>query len=205
MRRYILTLRRLKSELWKPIASELGVPWRAAENMHWNLGEQEMARRANVQPFSITAVRAEPYESGSGRVAQRERMLGSQRVFEGWDFSTINSSFNSVNEYCQNPAFTLPAGPYGIPNAANVQIAPLKSEHSLGGFEDDDDFQDDEDDERSSNSNARTRWSGGETRLPGLAQLVGEVQAYAGRERGSVVLEGRRRGSGESNSSRSSG
>lgn len=30
------------------VANEIGVPWRAAERMHWELGEQEMAGRVNV-------------------------------------------------------------------------------------------------------------------------------------------------------------
>ncbi|MCJ1295022.1 hypothetical protein MMC34_006583 [Xylographa carneopallida] len=34
---------------------ELGVPWRAAEYIHWQLGEVEMARRAGVVPFSMAA------------------------------------------------------------------------------------------------------------------------------------------------------
>ncbi len=33
----------------------MGVPWRAAEAMHWQLGEVEMARRAGVVPFSLSA------------------------------------------------------------------------------------------------------------------------------------------------------
>ena len=40
--------------MWKPVAAELGIPWRTAEGMHWIIGEQEMARRANVHPFSAT-------------------------------------------------------------------------------------------------------------------------------------------------------
>ncbi|KAI4134211.1 MAG: hypothetical protein LQ347_001722 [Umbilicaria vellea] len=43
---------RFKPEMWTPLATELGIPWRAAEAMHWQLGEQDMARRAGVVPFS---------------------------------------------------------------------------------------------------------------------------------------------------------
>ncbi|MCJ1288103.1 hypothetical protein MMC26_007458 [Xylographa opegraphella] len=43
---------RLKPEMWTPLAIELGVPWRAAELLHWEMGEVEMARRAGVVPFS---------------------------------------------------------------------------------------------------------------------------------------------------------
>lgn len=45
--------------MWAKVAEELAVPWRAAEAMHWQLGEQDMARRAGVVPFSLAAVNAE--------------------------------------------------------------------------------------------------------------------------------------------------
>lgn len=40
--------------MWSRIAEEMAIPWRAAEAMHWQIGEQEMARRAGVTPFSLT-------------------------------------------------------------------------------------------------------------------------------------------------------
>lgn len=50
---------RFKSDMWAKVAEELAVPWRAAEAMHWQLGETDMARRAGVVPFSLAAVNAE--------------------------------------------------------------------------------------------------------------------------------------------------
>ncbi|KAL7923070.1 hypothetical protein ACQKWADRAFT_326351 [Trichoderma austrokoningii] len=47
---------RFKSDMWAKVAEELAVPWRAAEAMHWQLGEADMARRAGVVPFSLAAV-----------------------------------------------------------------------------------------------------------------------------------------------------
>ena len=41
--------------MWGPLAAELSIPWRAAEAMHWQLGEADMARRAGVVPFSLAA------------------------------------------------------------------------------------------------------------------------------------------------------
>lgn len=35
------------------------VPWRAAEAMHWQLGEADMARRAGVVPFSLTSTNSQ--------------------------------------------------------------------------------------------------------------------------------------------------
>lgn len=40
--------------MWKLVANEMKIPWRSAEGMHWIMGETEMARRANVTPFSNT-------------------------------------------------------------------------------------------------------------------------------------------------------
>jgi Myb-like DNA-binding domain len=49
-----LTHPRFKHQMWAPVAEEMSIPWRAAEAMHWQLGEQEMARRAGVTPFSLS-------------------------------------------------------------------------------------------------------------------------------------------------------
>ncbi|KAL2265661.1 hypothetical protein VTJ83DRAFT_6761 [Remersonia thermophila] len=51
---------RFKPEMWAKVAEELHVPWRAAEAMHWQLGEIEIARRAGVTPFSLTTTSHEP-------------------------------------------------------------------------------------------------------------------------------------------------
>src|SRR6266498_5961264 len=45
--------------MWSKVAEEMSIPWRAAEAMHWQLGEQEMARRAGVVPFSLTSTALE--------------------------------------------------------------------------------------------------------------------------------------------------
>lgn len=42
--------------MWSKVAEEMAVPWRAAEAMHWQLGEADMARRAGVVPFSLSNV-----------------------------------------------------------------------------------------------------------------------------------------------------
>jgi hypothetical protein len=42
--------------MWGKVAQEIGLPWRAVEAMHWQLGEQNMARRAGVVPFSLSSV-----------------------------------------------------------------------------------------------------------------------------------------------------
>lgn len=54
---------RLKSDMWTPIARDLGVPWRVVEAMHWHMGRDEMSRRAGVTPFAL--VGTAPSSSGS--------------------------------------------------------------------------------------------------------------------------------------------
>lgn len=34
--------------MWQTVATEMDIPWRSAESMHWQLGEQEMCVRAHV-------------------------------------------------------------------------------------------------------------------------------------------------------------
>lgn len=48
-----LTLYRFKKDMWEKIAKEMQLPWRAAEAMHWQIGEIEMASRANVPVFHL--------------------------------------------------------------------------------------------------------------------------------------------------------
>lgn len=47
--------------MWSKVAEEMAVPWRAAEAMHWQLGEADMARRAGVVPFSLSSTTLEPH------------------------------------------------------------------------------------------------------------------------------------------------
>ncbi|KAL7623850.1 hypothetical protein AAE478_005406 [Parahypoxylon ruwenzoriense] len=58
---------RFKPEMWAKVAEEMAMPWRAAEAMHWQLGEQDMARRAGVTPFTLSASASEgPHGSSRG-------------------------------------------------------------------------------------------------------------------------------------------
>jgi len=58
----------------------MGIPWRAAEAMHWQLGEREMARRAGVVPFSLSniALDAPPKKTGNaGSTGHKSQSPGS--------------------------------------------------------------------------------------------------------------------------------
>lgn len=49
----------------------MAVPWRAAEAMHWQLGEADMARRAGVVPFSLSSAAIEQPPSSHRRSPPR--------------------------------------------------------------------------------------------------------------------------------------
>ncbi|KAL5118825.1 hypothetical protein ACEQ8H_003328 [Pleosporales sp. CAS-2024a] len=52
---------RFKDQMWQKVATEMGIPWRSAESMHWQLGEQEMSARANAPVFQL-----HPSATGAG-------------------------------------------------------------------------------------------------------------------------------------------
>ena len=151
--------------------------------MHWAMGEHEMARRANAVPFAIAAAQAEPSEPGCGRVAQRDRMLESTRVFEGRDLTTLSSPFNSINGGANG------YGPGATATYATtpVNIPPIKSEHSFSAYEEGDDEEGEEDDEVEA-PRVRRRRRGAQTRLPGVAELEGEMAAFAARGEGRMAM-----------------
>ena len=141
------------------------------------MGEHEMARRANAVPFAIAAAHAEPGEFGGGRVAQRDRMLESTRVFEGRDLTTLSSPFSSVNG---NGITHAPATSSALAYSTPVTIPPIKSEHSYSIYDEDDEEIEQEDEDEGPRVRRR-RVGAGETRLPGVAELDGEIAAFLGR------------------------
>jgi hypothetical protein len=48
-----MTALRFQGEMWEKISKELALPWRAVEAMHWQLGEHDIAKRANVPVFHL--------------------------------------------------------------------------------------------------------------------------------------------------------
>lgn len=53
--------------MWEKISKEMQLPWRAAEAMHWQIGEIEMAQRANVPVFHLAGQQgAIPGQTGPG-------------------------------------------------------------------------------------------------------------------------------------------
>ena len=62
----VLTLwRRFRKDMWEKISKEMQLPWRAAEAMHWQIGEVEMAQRANVPVFHLAGQGATSHQHSS--------------------------------------------------------------------------------------------------------------------------------------------
>ncbi|KAI9815728.1 MAG: hypothetical protein M1827_002124 [Pycnora praestabilis] len=96
---------RLKPEMWSKVAEEMAIPWRAAEAMHWQLGEQEMAHRAGVVPFSLTSAPAETPPKGRrvSTTASRSRRESTAR--------SMPPQLPSVAEMTAgSPAYSTPFG-----------------------------------------------------------------------------------------------
>ncbi|PNS14500.1 hypothetical protein CAC42_3786 [Sphaceloma murrayae] len=69
---------RFKKDMWEKIAKEMALPWRAAEAMHWQIGEVEMASRANVPVFHLAGYSpSQPSQGYQG--ASSTPLSGSER------------------------------------------------------------------------------------------------------------------------------
>ncbi|TAQ85146.1 hypothetical protein B7494_g6536 [Chlorociboria aeruginascens] len=87
---------RFKAEMWSKVAEEMAVPWRAAEAMHWQLGESDMARRAGVVPFSLSNSTLDAPTSGS-RTSPTRGHTHSQSLS-----STVSGSGSSASRFSRS-------------------------------------------------------------------------------------------------------
>lgn len=96
---------RLKPEMWAKVAEEMSVPWRAVEAMHWQLGETEMARRAGVTPFSLSATSADNFGQGNIRPPPRGHAHSRSQG------SIYRDAIDPSRAYGRNVVPNLPPGP----------------------------------------------------------------------------------------------
>jgi len=87
---------RFKKDMWEKIAKEMALPWRAAEAMHWQIGEVEMANRANVPVFHLAG-----QSSSQGPIATA-RVTPAPPT----EFPRTSTSPNSGNGILLSPAAT---------------------------------------------------------------------------------------------------
>lgn len=86
----------------------MAVPWRAAEAMHWQLGEADMARRAGVVPFSLSSVSMDAPPS-SHRSSPSRGHAHSQSQSSIMPSPVPNARYNRPTTSHSNPPG--PAGP----------------------------------------------------------------------------------------------
>ncbi|KAJ5833138.1 hypothetical protein N7474_001449 [Penicillium riverlandense] len=122
---------RFKAEMWSKVAEEMAIPWRAAEAMHWQLGEQEMARRAGVVPFSLSSTAIDPPTTRTRRASTslaRPRKGSTSRAIPG-HHPGLPPQLPSLEELTAGvPAFA-PAPPpprefYGVGRAPEMASIP---------------------------------------------------------------------------------
>lgn len=123
---------RFKAEMWSKVAEEMAIPWRAAEAMHWQLGEQEMARRAGVVPFSLSSAAIDPPTTRTRRASTsfaRPRKSSTSRAIPG-HLPGLPTQLPSLEELTAGvPAYAPPAPPpprefYGVGRPPDMGIPP---------------------------------------------------------------------------------
>lgn len=64
--------------MWKDIAEHMNVPWRTAEAVHWQMGEDEMARRAGERAFKLVTKERSPNSCHLGEHNPRDLQAPSE-------------------------------------------------------------------------------------------------------------------------------
>lgn len=120
---------RFKAEMWSKVAEEMAIPWRAAEAMHWQLGEQEMARRAGVVPFSLSSAAVDPPTTRTRRTSSmsRSRKSSVSRPLPPPQLPSVEELTAGVPAYAPAPPFPPVRDPY--------RLGPIEmgGGHSVGG------------------------------------------------------------------------
>ncbi|KAF2767539.1 hypothetical protein EJ03DRAFT_276039 [Teratosphaeria nubilosa] len=114
---------RFKKDMWEKIAKEMQLPWRAAEAMHWQIGEVEMAQRANVPVFHLMG-------QGSSSSSQGPQTLPEVRSSSRSPPSALAAHPSSF-AYQHTHNHSLPQIPGPLPHPTSPGDARLR-EHSLG-------------------------------------------------------------------------
>ncbi|SMY21116.1 unnamed protein product [Zymoseptoria tritici ST99CH_1A5] len=108
---------RFKKDMWEKISKEMQLPWRAAEAMHWQIGEIEMAQRANVPVFHLAGQQSG--QSGAG--AQDSRSSNSPPALHP---PLTNISYSHTHNH------SLPQIPNTLPQANSPEQTRIQRANS---------------------------------------------------------------------------
>ncbi|KAI1093786.1 hypothetical protein F5B19DRAFT_104497 [Rostrohypoxylon terebratum] len=134
---------RLKQDMWTNLSNEMNIPWRTAEAMHWQLGEQDIQRRAGVsQPFVMSPVTTSEHH-GDSRTSTRHthshshsqsglsRAVTSGSGYERGEPSTsgrpLASRRESIPRHVSVYPEHVPEG-YSYHQHHSMPLAPIKTE-----------------------------------------------------------------------------
>ena len=110
---------RLRPTIWAPLARELGVSWREAENMHWSLGEDILGDRASAEIIGSLA-------STSDEASYSYEVKGSASSigFRGESSSNPSPAFSDYRALHFNS--TMP------PQLRSAEPTGIKDNHAAG-------------------------------------------------------------------------
>ncbi|KAL8702875.1 MAG: hypothetical protein Q9201_003938 [Fulgogasparrea decipioides] len=148
---------RYKHEMWSSIANELVIPWRAVEDMHWMLGQDEMASRAGARLLHPDRSTGDPAPSGP-RMSTILPPPASFVTGPASTFARLPATPGGVLAQPPGPATT---------NGTGTQRFPPGGEEMGFGFQ---------------RRSRRQRSSGGQ--LPSMADLDSGISAYAAQGEG---------------------
>ena len=114
--------------MWSRIAEEMAIPWRAAEAMHWQMGEHEMARRAGVTPFTLANnTNQPPQHHTSINMGPRPPYHPSLQIHHG--MATPMSAFTHHRRN-SGPLPSHPGQPQQLPSLAELTAGLPAFSHS---------------------------------------------------------------------------
>ena len=135
---------RFKDQMWEKVAKEMGIPWRAAEAMHWQLGEHDMAQRANAPIFHLSSSFVTVTQPSSGT-------------------SPLPVTTLSATGHLQLPTLTALPRPAPLPMMVPTSTAPIAPTSTLASRS-----------RRSSNTSSRRRPEPGRSGQHSRYQQYGE-------------------------------
>lgn len=112
--------------MWEKIAKEMALPWRAAEAMHWQIGEIEMASRANVPVFHL---------AGQAQAAPPSHQPHPHYYSTPTTVSTTNGSTAGTRSNSRSPPTGMNAsnpGPLTYPSTHNHTLPHMSQPSSPG-------------------------------------------------------------------------
>ncbi|TKA64502.1 hypothetical protein B0A49_11028 [Cryomyces minteri] len=120
---------RFKKEMWDKVAKEMAITYRACEAMHWQLGEHEMAQRANVSVSRLTPTNAASDAASDAATTERPSPA-STTVSSPGDYETLKQTHTPR----QPPATSRPRRSSSVPGTPRRRADSIRAVMPLVGL-----------------------------------------------------------------------